>query len=827
MNKMIIGITVLALVFLGTLTFGCPRCSGGERYLWQPPALCGTPLLRDETLKLYKKYGRPSRIPSRVLTDLGRLDAFGRPVKASVGDQETFWTNSWVTNQFYQITATLQKVGTHCYIYVEDGQTVSSTVIDDAANEFDTNIYPTDTSIFGSEPDVDGDPRITILLMDIRDGYNGSGGFVAGYFHSLNEYNSTHSNLREMFYMDVNPGQPGTTQFYGTLAHEFQHMIHFNQDGNEETWVNEGCSTLAEYLCGYGHDSNIGDFLNSPDDGLISWGGALADYGQVYLFLYYLWEKYGGDSFISYLTQNQQNGIQGVNSSLAAEGYSDDFKTVFSNWAVANYLDSPSIGDGKYGYTGLDLTSFSPGGIYLSNTWSSYPVTSSGSVNYYAADYLKFTNGNNLTFSFNGDDSNKFRMFLIDESSLPPQLTEVLLNSSNDGTSSNFTSFSSLVMIPVSVSSSGGKNYSYSTAGTPTSSAKIQIKSFTSNLTTSTSPNTAVTFTVDAEGETGSPLYYKFLEKFLESAGNWNILQNFYPDNSITWYPASSGNYIIVVHVSDNPTTPPDPIPQAGLSCEVSQGTSSVQVRELTTDLHFAAPVNQPVRIQADAQGNGAQYEFFVSPYSINKNWTTIQEWSPNAGAQWTPLSPGNYILVVHTAQDPLSGWDNQIGLTLTICDKGGGTAAIIPGQQMAGVKVGDTYASVVSLYGPPEGTDYDTDYFVTYCYYYSQGVAFVIDDTNMDMVVDNNELVFMIITVAPYTGKTAGENGIGSTLSSVRSELGLEEAYDSTNDTYWYRSQGIVFTVSGNTVIQIAVFEPVFEAEGDNLIRALLVPRQ
>ena len=35
------------------------------------------------------------------------------------------------------------------------------------------------------------------------------------------------------------------------LAHEFQHMVHWNNDRNEETWVNEGMSELAQEVAGY------------------------------------------------------------------------------------------------------------------------------------------------------------------------------------------------------------------------------------------------------------------------------------------------------------------------------------------------------------------------------------------------------------------------------------------------------------------------------------------------------------------------------------------------------------------------------------------------
>jgi len=694
MNKKLFSFMLASSVLLATTLLDAELLRGGERGAGQPPALCGSPFFREDTLRLYDMFGKPARLPGRILMDLGRADNLGRPLAAAVGDQETFWAYSWVTSGFYQIVATLRKIGTHCYLYVEEGQSISWTVLNTLTNEFDTVIYPTNTGIFGSEPDVDGDPRITILLLDIEDGYDGTGGFIAGYFHSVNEFDTTNSNLREMFYLDVDPGQPGSTQSFGTLAHEFQHMIHFNQDINESTWINEGCSTLAEFLCGYGHDSNIEEFLDAPDNGLIHWGDDLADYGQVYLFLYYLWEKYGGNSFVTHLTENQQNGITGVDSSLAANGYSDDFGAVFPRWTVANYLDNTLIEGGTYGYAGLDITDFRPGGIYLSETWASYPVAGSGRVEHYAADYIRFTNGSNLAFSFDGDDGNSYKVFLIDER-FSPQVTEITLDGTNEGTSDAFSSFSSVMMIPVSVSFWGGEPYSYSSGGTPPPpSTTIQIQRFSSDLTTSTPPNGPfpVTFTVDAEGEMGKSLYYRFLETpySCDSTRDWSEIQGYSEERSASWYPSTSGKHIIVVHVSDIPATPPNQVPQAGLVCEVTLGTASVQVQELTTDLSFEALVNQPVRIGVTAQGTaGLQHRFLVSPYGGSMSWAEIQTWSASPVAQWIPDAPGNYLIVVHAAQDTQASCPMQIGLTVTISDAAVGTPAVLPRQWRAGAYVG------------------------------------------------------------------------------------------------------------------------------------------
>ena len=137
-------------------------------------------------------------------------------------------------------------------------------------------------------------PRITLLLLNIRDGqYHGGGSYITGYFSGINEYRQTDldswfpgqqkSNQREMLYLDAaNPTEVGSNSFHFGMAHEFQHMVHWKVDQDEEPWLNEGMSDLAAYLAGFGHANNhVAAFLSNPDDAAQPAGPAtLADYGS-------------------------------------------------------------------------------------------------------------------------------------------------------------------------------------------------------------------------------------------------------------------------------------------------------------------------------------------------------------------------------------------------------------------------------------------------------------------------------------------------------------------------------------------------------------------
>ena len=93
--------------------------------------------------------------------------------------------------------------------------------------------------------------------------------FVAGFFwQTLENYID-----RNIITIDTNSWETRLeSTFFGTTIHELQHLIHADNDGAEETWLNEGMSTFSEYLGGYGHDdSSINFYLDHPENSLVNW----------------------------------------------------------------------------------------------------------------------------------------------------------------------------------------------------------------------------------------------------------------------------------------------------------------------------------------------------------------------------------------------------------------------------------------------------------------------------------------------------------------------------------------------------------------------------
>lgn len=262
----------------------------------------------------------------------------------------------------YQTTATCRLVGQNCYIFVEDDvwgkSRVTQADLESLAQAFDksTPKYPNQgifsiiTDLFGPPPNVDNDPRILILILDILDSGSITGETFVGFFDTENQ---TPPISMEIIYIDCNPLDLDSDLARSTLAHEFQHMIHWMADPDEEKWLDEGCSEYAELACGYKDttQTTAASFLQGiTNTSLTIWEDLPFEFDQTFLWMTYFTERYG-DGALTHLVSNPENGILSVNQTLESIGISHQFDTLFANWTAAIYLD----GQGKFGYRQLDL----------------------------------------------------------------------------------------------------------------------------------------------------------------------------------------------------------------------------------------------------------------------------------------------------------------------------------------------------------------------------------------------------------------------------------------------------------------------------------------
>lgn len=381
-----------------------------------PIALRGKPEITDFNERSFKFTSNNPEIDGGINANLSRS-------RDLTGDPNTFYYDSLsstipskcrrIINDNNGITLNIY-VANDCWT-VGGSKTylVTQTMVDELANRFLKNdttndIYEWITNIFGEEWEtspysnqIADNDEITILLYDIDGDNVPSGSFVMGFywskdnFKSNGDYSIPYSNQRIMFYLDAvmyanhknYDGSPGNgswdvTDYWpgemiSTLAHEFQHMIHYYQKAiksgnggyNSETWINEMCSMAAEDLVAEklevngprGVDYTIGgagpannengrlplyntyNYLSLKD--WLSGSNVLISYSINYSFGAYLARNFGGAEFFRRMVYydsstniNPYRDYRSINFALSNGGYSDTFNSTLRRWGAAVLL---------------------------------------------------------------------------------------------------------------------------------------------------------------------------------------------------------------------------------------------------------------------------------------------------------------------------------------------------------------------------------------------------------------------------------------------------------------------------------------------------------
>jgi hypothetical protein len=305
------------------------------------------------------------------------------PPSYKVGDQRVLWVMDEPNKKHFTTTATLRYISPHVYAWVGNGIRVDDNALKKSVDNFENKIYPTNRQFFGSEwsPGVDNDVHINI--------FNGNVPGVGGYFSGADEYPKVvnqYSNEGEWFYINTQSLQPGNASYESVLAHEFQHMIHWNNDKNEDTWVNEGLSELAMQLNGYGVGGSDGAFVRAPQTQLNAWkdspNASVPHYGAGYLFNAYFLERFG-DQLMQEVVREPANGIAGYNVVLARNRTGFTFDSLFQDWVVANVLLDPKAADGRYAYKSLRESAT------IQTKVTRYPFETRLSVTQYGSQYIE------------------------------------------------------------------------------------------------------------------------------------------------------------------------------------------------------------------------------------------------------------------------------------------------------------------------------------------------------------------------------------------------------------------------------------------------------
>ncbi|NKB71789.1 MAG: hypothetical protein GKR89_32335 [Candidatus Latescibacteria bacterium] len=374
------------------------------------------------------------------------------PEKIEVGTQMDFLRSG---NGFL-LQATCQYISDHAYIFVEDnywdfnGGPVTLQDVERLGTLFDQStpadpergIYQLAVEAFGQPVDFDGDPRIFIMILDIPP----SIGHLAGYFDGRVSSYADSVFQRDTIYLNQEAVRRHLKLAHGTLAHEFQHLIHWGFDQDEEIWIDEGLAGYAEELVGFAEadPAAVPEFLVRPGISLTDWRQEAYNYGATYLFTSFLAERYGA-SFIRQLVAESRNGIFGVEAAFDTAGIDQDFVGAWGLWVQGNYAVDIEGYEALQGRRagGFDLPEMPIESMRfdLPSQWN--------------VGYLAFQTGGSIEVDFAGEENGRFRVWAYGVRGAERFVREMELDDVNQGRI-QASQVDSLALIVGRTSSTGG-----------------------------------------------------------------------------------------------------------------------------------------------------------------------------------------------------------------------------------------------------------------------------------------------------------------------------------------------------------------------------------
>lgn len=205
-------------------------------------------------------------------------------------------------------------------------------------------------------------------------------GYIGGFFFSANNVKRSsvaYSNEGLVFFLNAKIfgtqegnsweiTDPHPQYMLSTLAHEFQHMIHFYQKNivrniSSPVWLNEMASMVVEdllavFISGVGSGPAFGDpsrlysHFNYPLCDLTKWYetpqgkcNIHSSYGQAFSFGAFVARHKGGAQFIKKLVASDKNHFEAINDAVGEANNPNAYKTWLARWGASIVARNKSI----------------------------------------------------------------------------------------------------------------------------------------------------------------------------------------------------------------------------------------------------------------------------------------------------------------------------------------------------------------------------------------------------------------------------------------------------------------------------------------------------
>jgi len=365
-------------------------------------------VLREEERALTEhlnRHGKPSRAKQAIAFQVGATRTFVFEGSGNVSTQT--------------ITATLAATSTHAEAWIDNNTSaITSAEAQVRIDDFSNDTFPIITSVFGAPSDVDGNGKVLFLYTELIDQVGGVSGFYRA--RSLfSESDGGDGNAADMMYLGVDHSESFSKSL---LAHEFQHLINYNQhvlvrDGTSEiSSINEALSHIAEDLVDEhvegGNVGNVRDFAEAPSLYSILPESAHANgsRGTAYTFARSMMESFGSD-IPTRLTQTSLSGVANVED---VSGQS--FRQVYETYLSRMFLAGSGLNN-SYEFAYPFFVDPATGGRSLAildeHALNPSTTTVTGSTKAYASASIRLMGTGNATIEINTDITGEFHGILI------------------------------------------------------------------------------------------------------------------------------------------------------------------------------------------------------------------------------------------------------------------------------------------------------------------------------------------------------------------------------------------------------------------------------
>jgi hypothetical protein len=309
----------------------------------------------------------------------------------TVGESRVFQVLQ-LGDEYTTVFAQAQYVGAEAAIFVDQDAPAGGFTVTDLevlAARFDDVVHPEVTGVFGSTSDIDANERVIILFTPAVNSLTprGAAGFIGGFFFGNDLLGSANSNQGEVFYALV-PDPTGEFSDPRTksqilsvvpavLAHEFQHMVQFNEryleldGGQEATWLSEALAQMAEEIVARRYDelidptsaelfrsgtrSRARQYLTATDTVSLIFStvqGTLEERGAGFLHLLYLSDQEGME-LLGRLTATTRRSVANLEVEVGL-----DWPALLADWWTAILLDGPGMETGPLVFPSVNLRGF-------------------------------------------------------------------------------------------------------------------------------------------------------------------------------------------------------------------------------------------------------------------------------------------------------------------------------------------------------------------------------------------------------------------------------------------------------------------------------------